>query len=139
MTRAYSKTVTPRAKRTAQVDLPDPPKHIALIQKAERRNELVSLSDRVAKSNVWFGNWKFPGADLAFPQHPWLRTVDKYYPQADGGPVCFDEIGDNDIEMSKCVAKKKKINAAGIRYVIIDSKTDLESAFRQLHSQEVNQ
>lgn len=101
------------------------------LAKLEARREMVGLCDKIAESNVYFRNWKWPGCMELYPNDPGMRMIDKYYPYAKGGPLLVDEPTFKD-EVEKCYTKQKVLKQRGHRYVIIETDTDLVMALEQL-------
>lgn len=51
-----------------------------------------SLTEKIAGHRLFFKNWMIPGGQKHFPNEPWLRCVDRYFPHAEGGPLFIDII-----------------------------------------------
>lgn len=82
------------------------------------REELRSRSEKIAGSKICLMSWVFPGAREAFPHEPKLRSVQKYFPYAEGGALLVDEperLGDE----LECQRKAKVIRKLGFRYLIL--------------------
>lgn len=89
------------------------------------------LLTEVAKHPMFIRNMRVPELVDAFPFNPELRTVTKYFPIADGGPLFVDEVSHESLE-SQFAQKKKVLSKAGKRYLIIRKTTDLLDAMEQL-------
>lgn len=87
-------------------------------QKGFDVSEFLGLSAKIAKSTVYTGNRKFKNADKHFPNLPLLRTVQKFFPYAAGGPLYVDEPTDPQ-EERECIKKAVAMKAEGLRYVVI--------------------
>ena len=89
------------------------------------------LIGQITKSQITFKNWKFPDADILFPNEPIMRTVDRYYPMAEGGPIFIDEpMYDDDLPV--CEKKAKFLREKGIRYIYLTKTTTLHDVALQL-------
>jgi len=94
---------------------------------AERSREFRSLAEHLAQSKLYYVNHIWPGAKEAFPFHPDLRMVDRYFPYAEGGPLFIDEPqrSDNLEEYKPKVEAMKKL---GHRYLLLKpGMTELEA------------
>lgn len=78
----------------------------------------LGLAAKLAKDTQYTGNWRIPNALKHFPADPILRTVEKYFPYAEGGPIYVDEPTDN-IELAQCQRKAIALHEEGMRYFII--------------------
>lgn len=87
----------------------------------ERRRDLLSLTDRLAGDRFYYRNHYYAGGDAAFPgrDNEKLRRVDKYYPNAQGGPLFIDEPRFPS-EIALCEKKKAILESQGVRYMILD-------------------
>lgn len=68
-------------------------------------------------------NYKFREADHHFPFEPALRTVDQYFPNAEGGPLLIDEPTDS-VQLKACQRKEKVLRTLGYRYLILRKDSD---------------
>lgn len=93
-----------------------------------------SLSDQIAKSQMFQKNYYYPGSQNKFPSENHMHYVDKFYETSPWGPLMVDE-PNFDFELDDCLRKKKIIQALGYKYVIIDPHTDLEDCYKQLEEQ----
>jgi hypothetical protein len=91
-------------------------------------NDLLIL---VAKHPMFIRNMRVPEFTDAFPFNPELRTVGKYFPIADGGPLFVDEVSHPSLE-AQFTKKKEVMRAAGKRYLILRETTDLQDAMEQI-------
>lgn len=78
----------------------------------------LGLAAKIAKSTVYYGNKKFKNADKYFPVNPLLRTVQKFFPYAEGGALYVDEPTDPQ-EERECGLKAAAIKKEGLRYIVI--------------------
>ncbi len=51
----------------------------------------IGLAAQVAGITTYVKNWRIPHAQKNFPYDPLMRTVDKYFQYAKGGPLYIDE------------------------------------------------
>ena len=98
-----------------------------------------SLSEQIADSDIFYKNWQFPNAREAFPNEPFMRYVDRYFPYAknDKGelsPICF-ELCNSKEDVARAIRKTEAIKAAGIRYLIIEPKMEFNEAMQKLGEQ----
>lgn len=93
-------------------------RHMKLIEKAESKGDLKSRAEILSGHNYCIQNWKFKGAEEAFPNEPWLRCVGKYYPEAIGGPLLIDEPTSLE-QMKQCERKRKYLAGLGYSYLIL--------------------
>lgn len=96
--------------------LPQPPRELP-----EPRDmvEYLGLAAEVAESVVYVRNSRWPGAAEDFPHEPALRTCDKYFREAKGGPLYIDEPVTR-ADVAACRRKATALAARGFRYVYID-------------------
>ena len=132
----YARAMPPRSKQGTADRYPDQdsPKHRAAIEKCDARKRLIAVSDQIAKSLVWFRNWKWPGSEDMFPRSVEMRTVEKYYPYAEGGPLLVDEPRD-ERDVVLCYEKQKVLKKLGFRHIVVESyprATTLFDALEQL-------
>lgn len=85
----------------------------------------LGASGEVAKSPVYYRNKKFKNAEKHFPHDPLMRTVDKYFPFAEGGELYIDE-PETDEEIQALSKKASAIKSEGLRYIIIKRGEDYE-------------
>lgn len=97
----------------------------------ERKNKSKSVGDMVAGDSFYYLNWYYPGGREAWPQHNNLRTVLKYYPFAEGGPLLVDEPRFH-FEFEACEMKKKVLAELGYRYLVVRPKMTVEEAIEEL-------
>lgn len=94
------------------------PDHSPDLDSKPRKMKIVDpISDQVADSKYYIRNWKWNGAQDDFPQEPWLRCTDKFYPRSQFGPIAIDEPR-NEIDILKSERKKKFLKEKGIRFLI---------------------
>ncbi len=122
----------PEPPREAEPDRPPPA--IALIN-PERRQRSVGepIASDVAKTRIHIRNWRWPGAVNDFTLEPWLRTVDRFYINAVGGPLAVDEPRPRTgLGFEDCRRKAKALFKRGIRYLVIEDGMSLTSALLRL-------
>jgi hypothetical protein len=98
----------------------DSPSHLNKIDRVDLRKQFTSLAEQVAESTVVLGNYKWPGADLAYPEttDAMMRFVDQYYPYATGGPLYVDTPR-SARRVDRCEEKRKWMKKGKLRYVVI--------------------
>lgn len=101
------------------------------------RVALLGLAAQISESTIYCGNWKFQNALKHFPHEPMLRTVDRRFPYAKGGPLLVDQ-PNSDLEEAECVRKAKAIASEGLRYVYISKDMTLGDLDAQLKGTAVN-
>lgn len=99
------------------------------------RNPKVSLAEQLAGTPFYIRNWKWHGAVEDFPNEPWLRCVDKFYPKAQMGPLAVDE-PDLPQDMVACERKAKFMKKRNIRYLILKPGMSLQEAQVELSKNE---
>jgi len=98
-------------------------KHERRLERVEHLKLLKSRAERLARDNYCVMNWKWQGSETAFPDEPWLRTVEKYYPNAQGGPLLIDEpLLPEDIKT--CERKRPYLEKQGYCYVVLEPNVD---------------
>lgn len=105
--------------------------HEKALRKHDERKRLIAVADQIAKSTHWTMNWKWPGSDKEYPNHPDMRMVTKYYPYAVGGPLLVDEARDRK-EAEQFFSKQKILKKLGFRHIVIEHDTSLYDALDQL-------
>jgi hypothetical protein len=90
------------------------------------RPHLRTITDRLAGSNMYFRNWRWPEAARDFPAEPWMRSVAKCYPDAIGGPILIDEPqiekgddGKAHPQIIACERRAEVLRKHGYRYIIL--------------------
>lgn len=114
--KAYQKVIVRNEEaKPIDQDVPDKPNKLHI---AEKNNELTSVADKIAGDVFHYKNWYYPNSRIYFPEHGELRFVEKYYPNAKGGPLYVDEpLFEADI--TDCYKKLPALKDQGLRYVII--------------------
>ena len=82
------------------------------------REALLGLSAKIAGNTICNRNWPYRNARKHFEISPLLRTVDKFYPWADGGPLYVDEPVTAQDE-KECALKAVALKSEGLRYLVI--------------------
>ena len=100
-------------------------------QKVKARHGQGSLSDKVACSEHVCKYWYYPGGRDAFPFQTDAWYVEKYYPYAEGGPLCVDEPMDIE-EIELCKKKARHLAECGFRYVWLTKEMTVDEAIAQL-------
>jgi hypothetical protein len=92
-----------------------------------------TLSEQIAGDTICYLNKYFTGYKEAFPepQDVGLRTVDKYFPFAEGGPLYVDEHR-GVTELRDLDRKKEVMKSLGFRYVILKPGMSLIDAYEAL-------
>lgn len=98
----------------------DTPEHKRAILKAELRQKFITLADQVAEHVLYFRNYKYKGADKAYPDslHALQRFTTKCYPYAKGGLLLVDE-PKNAREEKLAFEKQKVLKELGFRHIVI--------------------
>lgn len=98
----------------------DPPEHKKALLRSEQRKVLITLADQVAQDTFYFRNYKYKGADKAYPDslHALQRFTTKCYPYAKEGLLLVDEPR-NPREEKLAFEKQKVLKALGFRHVVI--------------------
>ncbi len=103
-----------------------------LANEPRTRNATQCLANDVAQTDFYQRNFRYPGAGEDFPVEPWYRTVAKYYPNTEFGPLFVDE-PTTDLDVEKCIKRKApKLHARGLLYVILDKSMSLEDAIQEV-------
>ncbi len=116
----HARQVTPGAITTG--DLPN---------KTQMDYEFLGLSSKIAESTICNRNWPWKNARIHFIDQPLLRTVDKYYPQAKGGPLYIDEPLTKE-EEKLCEIKRPKMLQEKLRYIVINKEASEHEVRSQL-------
>ncbi len=91
----------------------------------------IGLAAQVAGITTYVKNWRLPRARENFPHDPLMRTVDKYFQYAKGGPLYVDE-PTNPTDVERCKAKAKVAAKEKIRYCYILPEMKLDEARKQI-------
>jgi hypothetical protein len=96
------------------------PAHRRALARMDGRKTFVGLPDQVARDTLFFGNYKWPGADREYPDEPdaMMRFVTRYYPHAEGGPLYIDQPRSHR-EVERCEEKRRAFKKLRLRYVVI--------------------
>ena len=95
-----------------------------------RKNDLVSLAEKIAGDKLCYRNHYYPGGKNLFPEVATLQVVDKFYPYANGGPLFVDEWTDHDEKhrLSTIENKKEAMRKLGHRYLsVTPNMTELDA------------
>ena len=95
------------------------------------RRSFLGMSADVAQDDHYIRNTRIPNSLKWFPVDPLLRTVDKYFPYAVGGPLYIDEPKSN-AEIEQCLKKAEALKAEGARYAYIGPDMELDDVLVQL-------
>lgn len=89
----------------------------------------LGVAAEVAQDTVYMSHTRWTNADKHFPHDPLLRTVDRYFPHAVGGPLHVDQpTTAQDVE--NCKRKAEAMKSEGLRYCYVPPSTDVEKAER---------
>ncbi len=110
-------------------------KPMLVVSGGKVRNPKLSLSEQIAGTPYYIRNWKWSGAVEDFPNEPWLRCVDKFYPKAQMCPLALDE-PTYEQDMVACERKARVLRKRNIRYLILKPNMTLEEALVQLAQDE---
>ncbi len=89
------------------------------------------IYENITKTKHCIKNYRFPDADLLYPSNPELRSVGKFYPMSEGGPLYIDEPM-YDEEIKECEKKRAHFKERKLRYLVVKFDTDMISAMEQL-------
>ena len=93
---------------------------------AARSREFNTFAERIAQHKLFYKNHIWQGAREAFPFHPALRMVDRYFPYAEGGPLYIDEPSRVD-DLKQYEPKIDAMKKLGHRYLLLKpGMTELE-------------
>jgi hypothetical protein len=110
--KVYGKTVVKKEPdmqtQTQTQDRPD----------RQMRRYYPSVAERAAESEIAYRNFKFKGAEEAFPNEPAMRTVDQYFPYAVGGELLVDSPV-TERERKNCERKAVVLKKLGYKYLIV--------------------
>jgi hypothetical protein len=132
------------AAKTIQITHADPTtigvddiKHERAVKRCNERNSFITFSDCLAQSVDYIMNVKWDLGDVNYPNSPEMRTVNKFYPNAKGGPLYVDEPNDEQ-NATRCYEKQTKMRKLGLRYVVIEKNMGLYDVQMQLEESERN-
>lgn len=94
----------------------------------------IGLAAQVAGSTTYVRNWKIPRAREHFPFDPLMRSVDKYFQFAKGGPLFVDE-PKTPADIERCKQKAKVAAKEGIRYCYVTLGMKIDEARKQIVEQ----
>jgi hypothetical protein len=80
--------------------------------------EFLGLSAEIAQDTVYVRNCRWPGGAEDFPHVPLMRTCNKFFAGADGGPLYIDEPV-TAREADACRVKQRAMHKRGLRHVFI--------------------
>lgn len=102
------------------------------LARVDARQDLITIADKVAGEPLYFRNYKFPGANKAYPDDidAHMRYVTKYYPYTDAGKPLFIDEPQTEREILQCYEKQKVIRKLGFRHLVIEpSRTNTDGKF----------
>jgi hypothetical protein len=92
--------------------------NMALMERIQLRKANKGRAEKLAGDFQMEMKWQFPEARECFPDEPWMRFVDKYFPFAKGGALLVDEpMLDEQIE--RCKRKAIVLKELGYRYIML--------------------
>lgn len=122
--KAYAKFIPTEVAQVTDPGLVDKPMG-ATKEAIIKRRATLSIADQVAGNSYHYKNFYYPGGAESFPHEIDMRMVDKYYPNAVGGPLLIDEPMLPD-DVRKCEVKAKALKEKGFRYLVIRRESTLE-------------
>lgn len=129
------KTKTPKNASVAAVLMPATQmmesSRVKELPEPRNMKQFLGLSAQIAQDTVYCRNMKFPRGIEFFPTDPLMRTCDKYFQFAVGGPLWVDEPSDP-VDIRRCIEKAKVMEVLGLRYVYISDDAELEDVLKQL-------
>lgn len=93
--------------------------------------EFLGLAAQVAKDTDYVRNTRWQNAMVHFPVDPLMRTVEKYFKHAKGGPL-FVDTPQTLKEVEDCKVKAMAMAKEGLRYCYIAPEMELEDVTAQL-------
>lgn len=114
-------------------DIP-PPSIVKLSIKEVDYQTHWSLAQQIADSNFEYVNWIWPEGKDKFPHDFRMWSVDKYFPEAKGGPLLMDTPR-FESEITKCHQKASALHELGYRYLILTPDMSFEDAMLTLSEQ----
>lgn len=90
-----------------------------------------SIYEKISQDSLFMRNFYYPGGREAFPNAPQLQYVERYYPNATGGPIAFDTVGYLD-DQEMCELKRKHLAKAKIKYAIVKPEMTDQEVMEQL-------
>jgi len=81
------------------------------------RNRLKNMIENISGDKFCYINFYYPGGRDHFPENEKLWRVDRYYPNAVGGPLFVDEPR-FEYEIQNCKLKSGVMKEMGHRYII---------------------
>lgn len=100
-------------------------------QKGFDVKQYLGLSAQVAQDTTYIRNTRYPNAAKHFPVDPIMRTVDKYFRDAVGGPLYLDE-PQTELDIARCKKKAEVMRIERLRYAYIAPDMELEDVLAQL-------
>lgn len=123
-----------KIKRNDQSVKSGAPKTVALQEPGAPKIRDAMLAARLAGDTIGaMRNFRIRDAEKHFPHQPMMRTVEKYYPYAKGGPLLVDE-PNTEREVTACQEKAKILKSLGYRYLILQSDVDEFEARQMLEA-----
>lgn len=95
------------------------------------RADLLGVSAEVAQDTLCNRNWPWKNARSHFPLDPLMRTVDKFYPNAKGGPLYVDE-PETEGDAKRYEKKRAVMKVEGLRYIVVTRDMTAVDARKQL-------
>ncbi len=110
-------------------------KPLLVVNGKQNRDPRFNLAEQISGTQYYIRNWKWSGAVEDFPNEPWMRCVDKFFPRAGVGPLAIDEPV-MESEMVACERKAKALKKRGIRYLVLKEGMTLQQCQVALDLQE---
>jgi hypothetical protein len=84
-----------------------------------RTDELISVTERVARSNTSMRNYYFRELANHFKAEVKHHSVEEFFPYAIGGPMIFERPERDCMDFPSFIEKQKVLRKAGFRYAIV--------------------
>lgn len=89
-----------------------------ILKRIKARQDLKSISERIAGDSLFYKNYYYPGGREFFADDKGLLTVDRYFPYAEGGPLYVDQPM-FEYQEQECARKAVAFKTLKLRYLII--------------------
>jgi hypothetical protein len=99
--------------------------------------EYIGMAAEIAKDTIYVRNTRWEGAEKHFPTDPDMRTVDKFFQYAAGGPLHVDS-PETKGEVARCEKKATAMKLEGLRYCYIGPDMSIDDVRAQLDPKEAD-
>lgn len=107
-------------KTKSEAEIAENSEKTVVAPEAAPKGKYKPICEKIAGDSFFYRNWFHENLKKAFPEAHSMWNVDLFFPYAKTGPVAFDQANYiNQVDCETLMLKKKHLNAAGIKYILL--------------------